>query len=36
MTAPIEAMQMMKFEGERWTLTGEVIDTRKVFGPLGD
>ncbi|MBB4772484.1 ABC transporter substrate-binding protein [Actinomadura livida] len=33
---PIEAMQMMKFEGERWTLTGEVIDTRKVFGPLGD
>lgn len=31
---PIEAMQMMKFEGERWSLIGEVIDTREVFGPL--
>ncbi|MGP4026018.1 ABC transporter substrate-binding protein [Actinomadura sp. 3N407] len=33
---PIESMQMMEFEGERWNLTGEVIDTRKVFGPVGE
>ncbi|MEW2353667.1 ABC transporter substrate-binding protein [Spirillospora sp. NPDC029432] len=31
---PIESMQMMRFKGERWELFGDVIDTRKVFGPL--
>ncbi|TNY36883.1 ABC transporter substrate-binding protein [Thermomonospora catenispora] len=31
---PIESMQMMRFKGERWELFGEVIDTRKVFGPV--
>lgn len=33
---PIESMQMMEFKGERWSLIGEVIDTRAVFGPLTD
>ena len=32
---PIESMQMMEFKDERWELTGEVIDTRKQFGPVG-
>ncbi|TDC59000.1 branched-chain amino acid ABC transporter substrate-binding protein [Actinomadura sp. GC306] len=32
---PLESMQMMEFKGERWELTGEVIDTRKEFGPVG-
>lgn len=31
---PIESMQLMRFKGERWQLFGEVIDTRKEFGPL--
>ncbi|GGV01553.1 branched-chain amino acid ABC transporter substrate-binding protein [Actinomadura cremea] len=31
---PIESMQMMRFEGERWHLFGDVIDTRKAFGPV--
>ena len=31
---PIESMQMMQFKGERWQLLGQVIDTRKEFGPL--
>ncbi|NUS04954.1 MAG: ABC transporter substrate-binding protein [Nonomuraea sp.] len=31
---PIESMQLMKFKGERWELFGQVIDTRKEFGPL--
>ncbi|QFG21381.1 ABC transporter substrate-binding protein [Actinomadura sp. WMMB 499] len=31
---PIESMQMMRFEGERWQLFGDVIDTRKTFGPV--
>jgi branched-chain amino acid transport system substrate-binding protein len=31
---PIESMQMMRFKGERWELFGEVIDTRKTFGPV--
>ncbi|MQA96464.1 MAG: ABC transporter substrate-binding protein [Streptosporangiales bacterium] len=31
---PIESMQMMEFEGERWKRFGDVIDTRKEFGPL--
>ncbi|GGL44648.1 ABC transporter substrate-binding protein [Planomonospora parontospora] len=31
---PIESMRLMRFEGERWELFGEVIDTRKEFGPL--
>jgi branched-chain amino acid transport system substrate-binding protein len=31
---PIESMQMMRFKGERWNLFGDVIDTRKEFGPL--
>ncbi|WP_067811974.1 ABC transporter substrate-binding protein [Actinomadura kijaniata] len=31
---PIESMQMMRFKGERWELFGEVIDTRKAFGPV--
>ncbi|WP_433512032.1 ABC transporter substrate-binding protein [Nonomuraea sp. CA-143628] len=31
---PIESMQLMKFKGERWELFGNVIDTRKEFGPL--
>jgi branched-chain amino acid transport system substrate-binding protein len=28
-------MQLMTFKGERWELFGDVIDTRKEFGPLG-
>jgi branched-chain amino acid transport system substrate-binding protein len=32
---PIESMQLMTFKGERWELFGDVIDTRKEFGPLG-
>ncbi|MEV5829355.1 ABC transporter substrate-binding protein [Spirillospora sp. NPDC052242] len=31
---PIESMQMMRFEGERWQLFGDAIDTRKAFGPV--
>ncbi|MFF5264465.1 ABC transporter substrate-binding protein [Actinomadura viridis] len=31
---PIESMQMMRFKGERWELFGDVIDTRKAFGPV--
>ncbi|WP_026405171.1 ABC transporter substrate-binding protein [Actinomadura rifamycini] len=31
---PIESMQMMRFEGERWHLFGDAIDTRKAFGPV--
>ncbi|MEV4224556.1 ABC transporter substrate-binding protein [Nonomuraea sp. NPDC049725] len=31
---PIESLQLMRFKGERWELFGEVIDTRKEFGPL--
>lgn len=31
---PIETMQLMRFEGERWQLFGEAVDTRKEFGPL--
>ncbi|MCK2213801.1 ABC transporter substrate-binding protein [Actinomadura sp. ATCC 31491] len=31
---PIESMQLMKFKGARWELFGQVIDTRKEFGPL--
>ncbi|MFI7451898.1 ABC transporter substrate-binding protein [Nonomuraea sp. NPDC049714] len=31
---PIESMQLMEFKGERWEVFGEVIDTRKEFGPL--
>ncbi|MEV5494027.1 ABC transporter substrate-binding protein [Nonomuraea fuscirosea] len=31
---PIESMQLMTFKGERWELFGDVIDTRKEFGPL--
>ncbi|MET7327228.1 ABC transporter substrate-binding protein [Nonomuraea sp. NPDC005650] len=31
---PIESMQLMTFKGERWELFGDVIDTRKAFGPL--
>jgi branched-chain amino acid transport system substrate-binding protein len=31
---PIEAMQVMRFEGERWKLIGDVVDTRAVFGPV--
>ncbi|MEU6711218.1 ABC transporter substrate-binding protein [Nonomuraea sp. NPDC046802] len=31
---PIESMQLMTFKGERWELFGQVIDTRKEFGPL--
>jgi branched-chain amino acid transport system substrate-binding protein len=30
---PIESMQLMRFKGERWELFGDVIDTRKEFGP---
>ncbi|MFC7642682.1 ABC transporter substrate-binding protein [Streptosporangium lutulentum] len=33
---PIESMQLMEFKGERWELFGDVIDTRKEFGPLTD
>ncbi|SEG40694.1 amino acid/amide ABC transporter substrate-binding protein, HAAT family [Thermomonospora echinospora] len=33
---PIESMQLMRFKGERWELFGNVIDTRKEFGPLTD
>ncbi|WP_049564306.1 ABC transporter substrate-binding protein [Nonomuraea sp. SBT364] len=31
---PIESLQLMRFKGERWELFGDVIDTRKEFGPL--
>lgn len=31
---PIESMQMMQFKGQRWELTGQVVDTRKEFGPV--
>ncbi|MEW9549832.1 ABC transporter substrate-binding protein [Nonomuraea sp. NPDC050783] len=31
---PIESMQLMRFKGTRWELFGQVIDTRKEFGPL--
>ncbi|RAY13669.1 branched-chain amino acid ABC transporter substrate-binding protein [Actinomadura craniellae] len=31
---PIESMQLMRFKGERWELFGQVIDTRKEFGPV--
>ncbi|MGW0802347.1 ABC transporter substrate-binding protein [Nonomuraea sp. NPDC002799] len=31
---PIESMQLMTFKGTRWELFGQVIDTRKEFGPL--
>jgi branched-chain amino acid transport system substrate-binding protein len=31
---PIESMQLMRFEGERWHLFGDVIDTRREFGPV--
>ncbi|NRQ33272.1 ABC transporter substrate-binding protein [Nonomuraea sp. NN258] len=31
---PIESLQLMTFKGERWELFGQVIDTRKEFGPL--
>jgi branched-chain amino acid transport system substrate-binding protein len=31
---PIESMRLMRFKGERWELFGQVIDTRKEFGPL--
>ncbi len=31
---PIESMQLMTFKGQRWELFGQVIDTRKEFGPL--
>ncbi|MFC4057354.1 ABC transporter substrate-binding protein [Planomonospora corallina] len=31
---PIESMRLMRFKGERWELFGDVIDTRKEFGPL--
>lgn len=33
---PLEAMQIATLEGETWQLEGEVIDTREVFGPVGD
>lgn len=31
---PIESMQLMRFKGERWQLFGNVIDTRKEYGPV--
>jgi branched-chain amino acid transport system substrate-binding protein len=31
---PIESLQLMRFKGQRWELFGNVIDTRKEFGPL--
>ncbi|KAB1141024.1 ABC transporter substrate-binding protein [Streptomyces luteolifulvus] len=31
---PIETMQLMRFKGERWSLFGEPVDTRKEFGPV--
>ncbi|WP_369243748.1 ABC transporter substrate-binding protein [Streptomyces sp. R41] len=31
---PIETMQLMRFKGERWSLFGEPVDTRKEFGPI--
>lgn len=33
---PIESMQLMKFEGKRWQLFGDVIHTREQFGPVED
>jgi branched-chain amino acid transport system substrate-binding protein len=33
---PLEVMQIATLEGEAWKLEGEVIDTREVFGPVGD
>lgn len=31
---PIETMQLMRFKGERWSLFGETVDTRKEFGAI--
>lgn len=33
---PIETMQLMKIEGERWNVFGEPVDTREEFGPVGE
>lgn len=33
---PIEAMQLMRFEGERWHLFGDVINTRQEYGAVED
>lgn len=33
---PLEAMQIVVFEGESFELQGDVIQTREVFGPVGD
>ncbi len=33
---PLEAMQVATLQGETWELEGEVIDTREVYGPVGD
>ncbi|MCF6524406.1 ABC transporter substrate-binding protein [Streptomyces sp. JJ36] len=31
---PIETMQLMRVEGERWQVFGEPVDTRAEFGPV--
>ncbi|GAA4210864.1 ABC transporter substrate-binding protein [Streptosporangium oxazolinicum] len=31
---PIESMQLMRFEGERWQTFGDIIDTREEFGAI--
>ena len=31
---PIESMRLMRFTGSRWHLFGNVVDTRKEFGPV--
>ncbi|MGP4084074.1 hypothetical protein [Streptomyces sp. KR55] len=33
---PLETMQLMRFEGERWQLFGKPVDTREEFGPLAE
>jgi branched-chain amino acid transport system substrate-binding protein len=32
--SPIETMQLVCFEGERWVVFGEPLDTRQEFGPV--
>jgi branched-chain amino acid transport system substrate-binding protein len=33
---PLEAMQVAELDGEQWSLQGEIIDTREVYGPVAD
>lgn len=31
---PIESEQLMRFQGTRWHMFGQIVDTRKEFGPV--